>query len=246
MILFTNDGSVKMAEYKDFVTKIRFKRWVRYLLPGLLFLALMPLFLIIAMKWLNPAKSSYMLQRLAAGREIRSQWTPLAEISPYMVLAVLAAEDIHFTRHNGFDFRQIRRAFVHNRLQRTSIGASTISQQVAKNLFLWPGKSYLRKALEGYLTILIELFWSKRRILEVYLNIAEMGPDLFGVGTASELYFRKSPSVLTPEEAASIAVALPNPGEYAVTHLPADLEEHKDKVLQTVLYLERIKYLKNF
>jgi monofunctional biosynthetic peptidoglycan transglycosylase len=128
-----------------------------------------------------------------------------------MALAVVAAEDQLFPRHHGFDLESISDALdARNRRPRTR-GASTLTQQVAKNLFLWPGRNLARKGLEAYLAAVIELVWPKRRILEVYLNIAELGPDVYGVGAAADVYFGKTPAQLTRREAALLAAALPNP-----------------------------------
>ncbi len=152
-----------------------------------------------------------MLQYGAGRSKPHYQWVPWKEISPHMTIAVVAAEDQKFPHHWGFDLDAISNALEENRRRSRPRGASTISQQVAKNLFLWPGRSYLRKGLEAYFTVFIELLWPKRRILEIYLNIAEFGPGVFGVGAASRAYFKKPPSKLLPGEAAILAAVLPNP-----------------------------------
>ena len=244
-VLFQRNGSVTMEQPSVLISKTRFNRLTKYALWGLAFLLFIPSLVIVPMRWVNPEKSSYMLQQIFAGRKIHNLWTPFDEISPYLVLAVIAAEDAQFTKHSGFDVQQIKRALAHNRIHKTTIGASTISQQVAKNLFLWRGKSYFRKGLEAYLTVLIELYWSKRRILEIYLNIAEMGPDVYGVGVASKHFFEKSQASLTPSEAASIAAILPNPRQYTISNPSAIVKERKVKILKEVMYMESIKYLKD-
>ena len=139
------------------------------------------------------------------------QWTDWASISPNVALAAVAAEDQRFADHMGFDVDAIRSAMAENKSRGLPRGASTISQQVAKNLYLWPGRSLARKGIEAYFTVLIELFWPKQRILEVYLNIAQFGPGVFGVGAASEQYFAKPPSRIRRREAALLAAVLPNP-----------------------------------
>ncbi|MGO3910273.1 monofunctional biosynthetic peptidoglycan transglycosylase [Huaxiibacter chinensis] len=141
-----------------------------------------------------------------------SDWTSMDEISPWMGLAVIAAEDQKFPEHWGFDVAAIEKALAHNERNETRVrGASTLSQQTAKNLFLWDGRSWLRKGLEAGLTVGIETVWSKKRILTVYLNIAEFGEGVFGVEAAAQRYFNKPASRLTMSEAALLAAVLPNP-----------------------------------
>jgi len=173
---------------------------------------------ILLLRWAPPLTSAVMLREHARSflwRDkspgVRYRWTEWNDISPHASLAVVAAEDQNFPRHSGFDVKAIEKAIQAHERGRRLRGASTISQQVAKNLFLWSGRSFLRKGLEAYLTVLLEAIWPKRRILEVYLNVAEMGPGIYGVGTASRVYFNKRPSALTPYEAALLAAVLPNP-----------------------------------
>jgi monofunctional biosynthetic peptidoglycan transglycosylase len=146
----------------------------------------------------------------------RKKWVPLSQISDELQLAVIASEDQLFLEHIGFDIQAIRKAIDHN--QRTKNkkikGASTISQQTAKNVFLWPGRSWFRKGLEVYFTTLIEFFWSKERILEVYLNVIEMGNGIYGAQAASKYYFKKDAKQLTRWESAFLAAILPNPSKY--------------------------------
>ena len=144
------------------------------------------------------------------------RWTDYAEISRHAKLAVIASEDQKFAFHPGFDFEAIDRAVKEREQGRRVRGASTISQQVAKNLFLWPGQSYVRKGLEAYLTLLIESLWSKQRILEIYLNIAEFGPGVYGVGAAAPRYFHTSASRLSRAQAALLAAVLPAPTHFHV------------------------------
>lgn len=169
-------------------------------------------FLILLMlRWITPPTSSFMLQNGAAGSRLQYQWVPWNDISPHMAIAVVAAEDQKFPHHWGFDLDAISNALEENKSRARPRGASTITQQVAKNLFLWSGRSYLRKGLEAYLTVCIELLWPKRRILEIYLNIAEFAPGVFGVQAASRSCFGKPASKLRPPEAAILAAVLPNP-----------------------------------
>jgi monofunctional glycosyltransferase len=154
-------------------------------------------------------------ERSAAGKAgdgIKHTWVSGENISPFVKLAIIAAEDQKFPYHSGFDLESIQKAVEHNRRSKRVRGASTISQQVAKNLFLWPGRTYVRKGFEVYFTFWIELLWPKERILEVYLNIAEFGDGIFGVESAAEIFFGKPASRLTRSESALLAAVLPSPG----------------------------------
>lgn len=166
------------------------------------------------LRWVDPPTSAFMLRErvLAEGRyEVRQSWADWEEISSSMKIAVIAAEDQTFLDHYGFDLKSIRAALADIERGGRVRGASTITQQVAKNLFLWPEQSWVRKGLEAWFTLLIETLWPKRRILEVYLNIAEFGPGVFGVRVAAETYFRKPPARLSTSEAALLAAVLPSP-----------------------------------
>jgi len=173
---------------------------------------------VLALRWIHPVTTSFMTQRRIAAWwngerdfRLRYRWVGWDAISPHAGIAVVAAEDQKFPIHAGFDIEAIedaRREYEEGGRQR---GASTISQQVAKNLFLWPNRSWVRKGLEAYFTVMIERFWPKRRILEVYLNVAEFGPGVYGVGAASEAFFRKPAARLAPEECAMLAAVLPSP-----------------------------------
>jgi len=162
----------------------RFRKVLAWVLLGAVGLSIVPVLLL---RWVPPPTSAFMLRRSLAnlvsrqGAPIRYHWTGWAQISPSMRVAVVAAEDQKFPHHWGFDFESIAEAIEDQGPRRRVRGASTITQQVARNLFLWPGRSYIRKGLEAYFTILLELFWPKRRILEVYLNIAEFGDGTHGV-----------------------------------------------------------------
>ncbi len=147
----------------------------------------------------------------------RHDWVPLEDIAPSMGVAVIAAEDQNFPEHFGFDWQAIEKAIAHNERSRRKRGASTVSQQTAKNLFLWETRSWVRKGFEAYFTLLIELIWSKQRILEVYLNIVEFGDGVYGVEAASRTFFGKPAKKLRPSEAALLAAVLPNPHRFKVT-----------------------------
>src|SRR5690554_1309811 len=145
----------------------------------------------------------------------RHDWVPIEEISPYLQLAVICAEDQTFLSHSGFDRKAIEKAIKSNEKGKNLRGGSTISQQTAKNAFLWPHRNWVRKGLEAYFTLLIETLWSKERILEVYLNSVEMGDGVYGAEAASQYWFKKSAKSLKVEEAAAIAAILPNPRSYS-------------------------------
>lgn len=148
---------------------------------------------------------------------MKRDYVSMNEISPYAKLAVISSEDQLFPDHSGFDWKSIEKARSYNKKKPNRIrGASTISQQVAKNVFLWQGRSYFRKGLEVYFTFMIELIWGKKRILELYLNISEMGKGVYGIEAASQKYFNKPAQKLTRSEAAMIAACLPNPKEFTV------------------------------
>jgi monofunctional glycosyltransferase len=172
---------------------------------------------IIILKWVFPPITTVQLGSWLSGNGLTRDYVNLEDISPNAGLAVIAAEDQLFPVHNGFDWKSISKALDHNQKKPKKIrGASTISQQVAKNVFLWNGRSYFRKALEVYFTFMIELVWGKKRIIEVYLNVAEMGKGVFGIEAASQKYFRKPAKKLKQSEAAMIAACLPNPKKYTV------------------------------
>jgi len=173
---------------------------------------------------------------------LERSWVSIDNISPNMIRAVIAAEDNRFLKHNGFDFRGIKKAYEGNRRGKRIRGGSTITQQTAKNVFLVPNRSYVRKALEAYFTLLIEIFWSKERIMEVYLNVIEVGNGIYGVEKASEVYFHKSPKYLTESQAASIAACLPNPRKYKVVNSGPYMQRRKARILRLMPKMGRIDF----
>lgn len=195
----------------------RIGRGLWWLLWGFVLISLA---LVLILRWIPPPISSIMAQEgLRAwtdGTTIRYQWMPYTHISPIAALAVMAAEDQRFPDHYGFDFVEIQQVLDDFEAGRSVRGASTISQQVAKNLFLWSGRDWIRKGLEAWFTVLLELCWPKQRILEVYLNIAEFGEYTFGVEAASQRFFKKPAAQLSTREAARLAAVLPNPQRYRV------------------------------
>ena len=167
--------------------------------------------IVLLLRWVPPPTSAFMLQQRLSGAVVDYRWTPMGRISPHVALAVIASEDQNFFDHWGLDLKAIADAIQDNRTRRRPRGGSTISQQVVKNLFLWSGRSYLRKNIEVYFTLLMELLWPKSRILEVYLNIAEMGNGVFGVEAAAQRFFQKPADRLNRREAATLAAVLPSP-----------------------------------
>ncbi len=191
---------------------------IRLIKKIILFLAISHLTYVILLRFIDPPITITQIGSLLSGNGFKRTHVSLDEMSTAAKLAVLAAEDQLFPDHNGFDIKGIKNALAYNKKKKGKKirGASTISQQVAKNVFLWQGRSWFRKGLEVYFTFLIELTWGKERILEVYLNEAEMGKGIFGIEAAAKKYFNKKASKLTRTEAAKIASCLPNPVRYTV------------------------------
>lgn len=171
---------------------------------------------ILLLKWVDPPVTLTQLGSWISGNGLKRDYVNSTDMSVYAKLAVISSEDQLFPDHNGFDFKSIQKAMKHNRKSKSLRGASTLSQQVAKNVFLWQGRSWIRKALEVYFTFMIELIWGKKRILEMYLNVSEMGKGVFGIEAAAQKYYKKSAKKLTRTEAACIAACLPNPKVYTV------------------------------
>lgn len=181
---------------------------------GLVFLILTNLW-VLAYRWINPPITYLMVSKyMDDEREdasINYNWEDIENISPHLQLAVICSEDQKFVKHNGISWTAIEKAMEDKKKGKKLRGASTITQQVAKNAFLWPGRSWIRKGFEFYFTMLIELYWPKKRILEVYLNIIELGPGVYGAQAAAEQYFKRDASDLSKNQSALMAVVLPNP-----------------------------------
>lgn len=182
------------------------------------------------------------IEQVSDGKGFRwhKKWVPLSQISANVPKAMLAAEDQNFINHNGFDFEAIKKAYKNNEKGKRIKGASTISQQTAKNVFLWPGRTWIRKGLEAWFTVLIELFWSKERIMEVYVNVIEMGQGVYGIEAAAKEYYNKSSADLSKGEAAMIASILPNPILYSPLHPDPKIYKKQKRVL---LNMSKIKGL---
>ena len=223
---------------------------------ALLFKLVLTLFLgsilwVLVYRLLPPPATLHMFKRRAAAgkmdkrdKYIHYRFVEIEEVSAHVPLALIAAEDQLFLQHDGFDFKAMKGAFEHNQKSKRVAGGSTISQQVAKNVFLWHGRSYLRKGVEAYFTFLIELLWSKKRIMEVYLNVAEMGDQIFGIEEASRIYFKKSPRDLTPNQAALLASVLPNPVKYSVKKPTAAILRKRRRVMVNMRRLGGVAYVK--
>ena len=225
--LFTRDYA------PDQPPRRRWRPW-RWLLGLLLLLALAPPAAVVALRWLPPPTTAFMLH--SPVQPVDYVWVPGARHPRTLRDAVIAAEDQKFYDHHGFDFEAIGKALEHNQTSRRKRGASTISQQVAKNLFMWPSRSYLRKGVEASFTVLIELAWPKERILETYLNIAEFGPGTFGVEAAARKFFDKSAQELSPAESARLAAVLPNPRKWSARHPGPYVQARVDWILAQIGY----------
>ena len=226
------------------------KKTYRFFRKLMLYFFIGSVALTIIYRFVPPPFTYLMIQRLVEqkmdgeGLKLRKDWVSIDEMSPYLVRAVIASEDQHFNEHWGFDIEALQKAYQHNQKSKKVKGGSTISQQVAKNVFLWPGRSYFRKGLEAYFTILIEITWSKKRIMEIYLNEIEMGDGIYGAEAASKKYFRKSAKDLSKRESALIAAVLPNPIRWTPVHPNAYIQRRQYRILRAMRYVGKPEYLK--
>lgn len=204
-----------------------------------LFLFIFQLVYIVYCKWINPPITLTQIGSLLHGYGLKRDYVSFDQMSPNIKLAVMASEDQLFPEHDGFDMKAIEKAIKYNEKHpNRRRGASTISQQVSKNVFLWQGGGFLRKGFEVYFTFMIEKIWSKRRILETYLNVAEMGKGIFGIQAASKAYFNKNAKDLTRSEAAKIAACLPNPKLYTVKPMSKKVLDRYDDIMRQMNNLE--------
>ena len=203
-----------------------------------LVIVLGPPLAVVVFRFVPPPVTELMLQRLVEGYGLDYQWRPLSQISPAMTQAAVASEDARFCTHHGFDFEAMRAAMAHNERRPNKLkGGSTISQQTAKNVFLWPGRSYLRKGIEAWYTVLIEALWGKRRIMEVYLNVVEFGQGVYGAQAAAQHFFHEDAADLTPDQAAHLIAVLPDPLKWpavAPGHYVAKRSGRIDRAIGTV------------
>lgn len=220
----------------------------RFLWKALLWFFGISIVLVVLFKWIpvpiTPLMVTRAIENKLDGKEayLNHDWEPLENISPNLQKAVIAAEDGYFLKHHGFDFKAMQKAFQSNQKGRKLKGGSTISQQTAKNVFLWQGRSYVRKGLEAYFTVLIELIWGKERIMEVYLNSIEMGEGIYGAEAASQHWYKKEAIYLSAREAAGIAAILPNPRKYKATNSSSYINRRKDKILRVMRQTGNIDY----
>ena len=226
--------------------KFRLRKTISIAKKVLIGLMLFSVFLILLMRWVNPWGSMLMVERKIANWNINQQriWKDWDQISDNIKIAVIAAEDQQFANHCGFDFKAINRALNYNKNNRKIRGASTITQQVAKNIFLWSSRNWIRKGVESWFTVWIELIWSKQRTLEIYLNSVEWGEGIFGIEAASRHYFGVSAKQLTKEQASLLAAILPNPRKWSPVK-PNILTQKKAKwILGQMENLDTKTYLK--
>ncbi len=222
----------------------------RRLLKLLLICAIASALPVLAMRWLPPPGTALMLERKIESwtsgepSDLQRQWRPWEQLPDSLKMAVIAGEDQHFAEHWGFDIPAIRAALAHNAEGGSMRGASTLSQQVAKNLFLWSGRSWLRKGLEAWFTLLIEGLWSKQRILEVYLNSAEWAPGVFGAQAAAKHHFGVDARQLSPREASLLAAVLPNPIGWSASRPTAYVARRAAWIRQQSRQLGGASYLK--
>ena len=204
---------------------------------------------VVALRWLPVYYTPLMFIRLAQQKSegkpltLHHHWVPMEEISPSLSLAVMASEDAHFLDHHGFDFKAIEHAAMRNMKhpEKRKMGASTISQQTAKNVFLWPGRSWTRKGLEVYFTTLIEVMWSKERIMEVYLNSIEMGDGIYGADAVAEQHFNKTAKELTRAQCALIAATLPNPRRFNSAKPSKYMLKRQKRILREMKFVKPLK-----
>ena len=213
----------------------RIWRWIKRICLILFFFQF---FYILILKWVNPPVTLTQLSSFFHGYGQKRNYVSMNAISPYAKLSVIASEDQLFPDHDGFDFKSIEKAMKHNQKSKSLHGASTISQQVAKNVFLWQGRSWMRKALEVYFTFMIEKVWGKKRILQMYLNISEMGKGVFGIDAAAQYYFNKHAKNLNRIEAAMIAACLPNPKVYTIKPLSGHVSQRYPWILVQMHHLQ--------
>lgn len=228
-----------MAKNSDNRTKNFLRGLWKWTKRIFLWLFIFQLFYIIMLKWVNPPITVTQLVSWVSGHGLKRDYVRSSAMSPNAKLAVIAAEDQLFPDHSGFDWKSIKKAMKYNERKPGRIrGASTISQQVAKNVFLWQGRSWIRKGLEVYFTFMIELIWGKKRILEMYLNVVEMGEGVFGIEMAAKKYFNKPAKNLTRLEAAMIAACLPNPKRYTVKPLSSYVSSRSQFVMRQMNNLQ--------
>lgn len=224
------------------------KKLFKFLLKLLLYALIIPIIVVVIFKWVPVPATPLMAIRYFEQKQTdqksvwKHDWVPLEDISKNLQLAVICSEDQNFLKHRGFDIQAIEKAIDDNQKGKRIRGGSTISQQTAKNVFLWPQRSWLRKGMEAYVTILIELIWSKERIMEVYLNSIEMGNGVYGAEAAAQYWFKKPASKLSKSEAAAIAAILPRPLKYKANPPTAYIASRKLWIMKQMMFFGPLKY----
>jgi monofunctional biosynthetic peptidoglycan transglycosylase len=224
------------------------KKILNFVKKAMLWFFGISIFLVVVFKWVPVPFTPLMVTRVIESKidgedaVFSHDWEPIENISPNLQKAVIASEDGNFLTHNGFDFEAMQKAYENNNKGKKLKGGSTISQQTAKNVFLWQGRSYIRKGLEAYFTVLIELIWGKERIMEVYLNSIEMGKGVYGAQAATQHWYQKNASSLTTREAAGIAAILPNPRKFKASNSSSYINRRKDKIMRVMRQTGTISY----
>lgn len=224
------------------------KKILNFIKKALLWFFAISILSVIIFKWVPVPITPLMVIRVVESKFDDSEtifshdWEPLENISPNLQKAVIASEDGNFLKHSGFDFDAMQKAFKNNKKGKRIKGGSTISQQTAKNVFLWQGRSYLRKGLEAYFTVLIELIWGKERIMEVYLNSIEMGNGVYGAKEAARHWYSTTAKDLTPQQAAGIAAILPNPRKFKASNSSSYINRRKAKIQRVMRQIGKIEY----
>lgn len=232
----------KKRKKKKKTHKIR--RWIiSRILISMLIIVVLSMLAVLPFRWIDPPTTAFMLQDSSGRRPLLHEWSAWRNLGNAMPIAVVASEDQKFANHFGFDIKSIRESVGSFNEGAPLRGASTITQQVAKNMYLWPGKNFLRKGIEAWFTLLIELSWSKQRTLEIYLNIAEFGPGVYGVSSASEFYFKKTPVALSEREAALLAAVLPNPKQYRADQPTQYLRDRQQWIVRQMQRLQREQWI---
>ncbi|WP_396142892.1 monofunctional biosynthetic peptidoglycan transglycosylase [Flavobacterium sp.] len=235
--------NISKSTNKTFFQKLKTFIW-----KSMLWFFGISILLVVLFKWIpvpfTPLMITRAIEQKMDGQEMTCShdWVPLEDISVNLQKAVIASEDGNFLKHNGFDFKAMQKAFKNNNRGKKLKGGSTISQQTAKNVFLWQGRSYIRKGLEAYFTFLIEIVWGKERIMEVYLNSIEMGKGVYGAEAAAEHWYRTDAKNLTKIQAAGIAAILPNPRKYKATNSSSYIEKRKGKIVRVMNHIGKLEY----
>jgi monofunctional biosynthetic peptidoglycan transglycosylase len=224
------------------------KKIFRFLWKAFCWFLVLSVFSVIVFKFVpipfTPLMASRTIDNMIDGKDLEfsHDWESIDNISPNLQKAVIASEDGNFMTHHGFDFEAMQKALKNNRRGKRIKGGSTISQQTAKNVFLWQGRSYLRKGLEAYFTVLIEVFWGKERIMEVYLNSIEMGTNVYGAEAAAHHWYKESALDLSTQQAAGIAAILPNPRKYKAANSSSYIERRRGRIVKRMRYVGKLDY----